>query len=376
MRPKESPSQEPPISYNKIEFFPILVDTHDFMSDDPSPTGTSTILAAEGLTVENVSSLITQDTFSLWKEDCYISRDTAVDLEKVNFAIVHRYASPSERNEELDKHSTELVNLAVACLALIRPTRRSRAMNVSGVITADGTFDSHGFSATHDPADVPEIQKLFSIRKKDIDLLSSVLPEFVQLYQRDERGRMRDEYEPVRMAVQLYEQAYALSYWKARHILWWSAIEALYGNNEDTAIARIYAFFGNHNLADGYQCPIYEKGDIPSFYNPSSESIHTLGTMVPLIYEVRNAAAHGQKVPDSHFNRVSHPFGEAIKLDALAEAATFIVRKTVVDILRRGWRDNFKDRDTREDFWLYQFGLDKKQSKKRLRDMTDSLKQS
>jgi hypothetical protein len=58
----------------------------------------------------------------------------------------------------------------------------------------------------------------------------------------------------------------------------------------------------------------------------------------------------------------------------LAEAATFIIRKTVIEILRKGLRDKFKDRDAREDFWLYQYGLDKNQSKKRLREMNDSLK--
>jgi hypothetical protein len=211
------------------------------------------------------------------------------------------------------------------------------------------------------------------IRKNDIDLLSRVLPEFVMLYEKDSQGNLKDEYEPLRMAVQLYEQAYAISYWKARHILWWSAIEALYGSNEDAAKARIYALFGEKNLVDGYRCVIYETGDMPSCWYPSSSSLHTLGKMVPLIYEVRNASAHGQKVPDSHFRPVAHPFGETIGIDALAEAATFIIRKTVTRILERGLRDKFRDRDTREAFWLYEYGLDKHQSKKRLRQMYEDL---
>jgi hypothetical protein len=97
---------------------------------------------------------------------------------------------------------------------------------------------------------------------------------------------------------------------------------------------------------------------------------------VPVIYEVRNASAHGQKVPDSHFSQVVHPFGETVGIDALAEAATFIIRKTVIEILRRGLRHKFKDRNAREDFWLYQYGLDKKQSKKRLKEMNNSLGQA
>jgi len=62
-----------------------------------------------------------------------------------------------------------------------------------------------------------------------------------------------------------------------------------------------------------------------------------------------------------------------IRLDALAEAATFIIRRTVIEILKRGWRDGFKDRAASENFWLYQYGLDKKQSRKRLKGLEDSL---
>jgi len=88
--------------------------------------------------------------------------------------------------------------------------------------------------------------------------------------------------------------------------------------------------------------------------------------MVPIIYTVRNFSAHGQKVPDSYFSSVAHPFGQTIGIDALAEAATFIIRKTVVEILKRGWRDKFRDKKSQDNFWLYDFGLDKKQSVKRL----------
>jgi hypothetical protein len=365
--------EEPPPSYTKINFVPISVDTHRLLGEEPPPTGTHTISAAENLTIEDVSGLIKADTFSLWKAGCHISKDMADALDRIGFAIVHRFPSSSERGGELQQRSTELLNIVVGCLSLIRPTRRSHATSVHGVIRADGSFDAHGFSGNNDLADVPEIQKLFMVSKNDMNILSRVLPEFVVLYQKDSEGKVRDEYEPLRMAVQLYEQAYAISYWKARHILWWSAIEALYGSNEDAAKARIYALFGEKNLVDGYRCVIYETGDIPSCWYPSPSSLHTLGKMVPLIYEVRNASAHGQRVSDSHFRRVAHPFGETSGIDALAEAATFVIRKTVIRILERGLRDKFRDRDTREAFWLYEYGLDKHQSKKRLREMYEVL---
>lgn len=65
--------------------------------------------------------------------------------------------------------------------------------------------------------------------------------------------------------------------------------------------------------------------------------------------------------------------GQPAEVDVLAEAATFIIRKTVVEILRRGLREKFKDRKILENFWLYDYGLDKAQSKKRLKEMGDLL---
>jgi len=82
-----------------------------------------------------------------------------------------------------------------------------------------------------------------------------------------------------------------------------------------------------------------------------------------------------RKLPIHILSRIPHPLGQGVVgLVALAEAATFIIRKTVIEILKRGWRDKFKDRDCRADFWLYEYGLDRKQSKKRLRELKDILK--
>jgi predicted amino acid-binding ACT domain protein len=369
-RPDESVFEKPPTSYDRIEYFPILVDRIGINADTPS--GTYTILAAENLTIEDVSQVIAPDAFSLWKSECFLSRDTARDLEGTTYAIVRRYSTETERDVKLESYSAEVVDMAVACLSLIRPTRRSRAGSVTGRLIANGVFVPQSFRTTNF-VEVPEIQKLFTIRSQDIDLLRNLLPEFIQLYQRDGTGELKDEYEPIRMAVQLYDQAYEIPHWKARHILWWAAIESLYGNNEDAVIARIYAFLGNKDMSLGFQRSIYEKGDIPSCFTPSPDQDHKLGEVVPLIYRVRNESAHGQKVPNPRFTHVSHPLDCSVcLLDVLAEAVTFIIRKTVIEILRRGFRDKFKDRGTREDFWLREYGLNSKQSKKRLSEMDSS----
>jgi hypothetical protein len=370
--PQESILEKPPNSYDKISMFPINVDRFLIPGDEPPPDGICTILEGENLTVENVSHMITTDTFLLWQQNCTLARDTIDDLRGVTYAIVHRYSAIAERDFQGEKYSGELLDSAVVCLALVRPTRRSRAGRIIGSVNAAGMLDPQSFAAP-EPAEVPEVQKLFAVRNRDVLTLRAILPEFLQLYLKRADGTLKDDYEPLRMAIQLYEQAYAIHYWKARHILWWAAIESLYGNAQDAAMARIFAFFGNKSLVSGYRCSIYEPGDIPRCYPQSSRTDHTLGEMVPLIYEVRNTSAHGQKVPDSHFSSVTHPFGTVNGIEVLAEAATFVIRKTLTEILRLGFRERFKNRDSSENFWLYEYGLNGKQSRKRLKEMQDSL---
>jgi hypothetical protein len=74
---EESVFEKPPSSYNKIHIFPILADTLGYLSEEPPLTGTHTVWADKNLTIEDVSPLITPNTFSLWKKDCSISRATA-----------------------------------------------------------------------------------------------------------------------------------------------------------------------------------------------------------------------------------------------------------------------------------------------------------
>ncbi len=171
------------------------------------------------------------------------------------------------------------------------------------------------------------------------------------------------------MAIQLYNEAYDSHYWKARHILWWSAIEALYGTKSTAAIARIYGLFGKGKLDEGFKTCIYEKGDIPWFFTPTPDSLHTLGEMVPMIYAVRNFSAHGQRVPDSYFTPVAHPTFGSNYVEILSEALTLIIRKTIVEVLLNKHRERFKDRNTQEDFWLHEYYLPKKQCKRKLNEM-------
>ena len=358
-----------PEPYRKITILPIEVDHHAVLEPD-AIRGAHMVLADQSLSIEDISPLLLPDTFSTWKQGCFLAKRDAEKLQGLDYALTHRYSAHGYREGE--GRSKELLDLADACLSLIRPTRKYRVRIIHGLVKENETLAPHGFGLG-EFVEVPLIQRLFSIRTQDVHLLQQILPRFIDLYRKDDSGRIREDYEPVRMAVQLYQQAYANSYWKARHILWWSAIEALYGNAEDSVMARVYAFFGDKDLVRGYETSIYEQGDIPSCYSLTSNNNHTLGEVLPLIYEVRNSAAHGQKVADPNFVPVPHPFGgTAPLLDVLAEAATFIIRKSVVAILSRGICEEFTDREARERFWLNQYGLDNRQSKKRLHALKEA----
>lgn len=77
---EESVIEKPPASYDKIQFFPIS-GTMAGWSEEAPLVGPYQILPSETLTIENVSHLITENTFSLWKNGCHVSKHTAESLE-------------------------------------------------------------------------------------------------------------------------------------------------------------------------------------------------------------------------------------------------------------------------------------------------------
>lgn len=141
---EESVMEKPPTSYHRIHFTPINENVLGW--GEPRLAGPYEILASENLLIENLSHLITEKTFSLWNTECTISKRTAESLASIRFAIVHHRPSASTTDDGLLSPSFSLIDHASSCLALIRPTRKSRVQHIRGVIKTDGTFDPQGFS--------------------------------------------------------------------------------------------------------------------------------------------------------------------------------------------------------------------------------------
>jgi hypothetical protein len=60
------------------------------------------------------------------------------------------------------------------------------------------------------------------------------------------------------------------------------------------------------------------------------------------MYEVRNAIAHGDKVPDRFFAQIYSGYEITARLTILEEAASFIVRASLLKILKNNLLGHFR----------------------------------
>jgi len=295
----------------------------------------------EGARIEAISERFRDGAFDLWKEG--IGTIAWENLKRVRYGLVHRYdPNPTEDEKtgklifgtEAHEHSEMLIRGLDACLRLVRPMRQS-AFLIHGDIRDDGSFDVRGFDTPPpDFVEVTEVQKLFLLRNQDTDDLRTYAPEFLRA--------MRGDFWKYRMAVHFHQLGYFQSLeWKARYLLWCAAIESIYTSHNRghqgkwVATSRIRWFLGENTS-------IYAPGDISHL--PCDPGL-TVGQIVQDLYEMRNFIAHGDKIPDSFFTEIVRDgFGGGVqKSEVLFEAASFIIRASLLRILRDGLLNDFAD---------------------------------
>jgi hypothetical protein len=212
---------------------------------------------------------------------------------------------------------------------------REKAYLVHGTVQEPaGSFSVQGFDV---PAvelmEVPEVQKLFKLRIQDAENLHKYLPDFLLA--------MRGDYWKFKMAVQFYSRGHFQSLdWKARYLLWCSAIESIYTSHlwehqgSLVATSRIKWFLG-------VDTSIYAIGDlVGSLPDPGI----TVGNIVSDLYDMRNFIAHGDRLPNSFFENMRTGLGCGVtKAEVLLEAASFIVRASLIRILNNGLLSHFAD---------------------------------
>ncbi len=295
---------------------------------------------AEGVRIEDVRGRFLGGSFDLWKER--IGGEAFDALGRVRLALVHRYdPRPVIVDGELlgnaprETQSVTLVRLLAACLRLVRPMRQRVSLIHGRIQDADGSFDVGGFDVPPvELIDVPEVQKLFKLRNQDADDLRAYAPEFLRA--------VRGKFWKFKMAVQFYELGYFQTLdWKARYLLWCSAIESIYTSHHRehqgglVATSRIRWFLGENTS-------VYAPGDLSDLLRDPGI---TVGRIVADLYTMRNYLAHGDRIPDLFFFDILREgfSGGVQKPEVLLEAASFIVRTSLLKILRDDLLNHFAD---------------------------------
>ncbi|HLK02841.1 MAG TPA: hypothetical protein VKT53_00270 [Candidatus Acidoferrum sp.] len=288
-----------------------------------------------GVQVENVSSLMPPSDFEYMEPDVGRWKMRSFN-STVKFGLVHRYSLSIHDGDPIRLEKAEFLNTVFALLRIIRPHRRLGG--ASGTIS-DGKAQFNSLTWPHDSLDVPEGVKLFSVRNKDLMELRNLLPTFL--------NAMRGPNWPFRMAVQYYYMGYEQNDWKARYLSWGSsALHALYSHKDQKIIPRVKKFLGEATL-------IYDPAEYPEFEFLEPNPL-TIKDILEDVNEVRHDIAHGDRIPDRFFTvGGGRPTlsGFANYLTVLDDALSFIIRETLLKILRENLLEHFKDRHRYTQYW-------------------------
>jgi hypothetical protein len=294
---------------------------------------------SEHVFLEDIRPLIHENSFG-WIRN-HVSRKDIATLQSIRYALVCRYRPSDPHIGEQDSWAENRVRTAMSCLRIIRPMQESVGFMI-GDVTAKDYLDIRHFENPRHLLEMPELEKLFTLRVQDLILLLRLLPAFEQA--------MAGDIWKFRMAVDFNQAAHFQdSYWKARFILKCSALEALYTSQSPqhkgglVAKERIKFFLGEDTL-------IYEPGDVPDFLQQPEL---TVGDIVDAVYEIRNAIAHGDRVPPK-FRETELRQGVNGGLSAVVvatEAVSVFVRRSLKKILAENLLSQFESNESAEAFF-------------------------
>jgi hypothetical protein len=266
----------------------------------------------------------------------YFEKVSPQEFEKmrlVRFAIVHRYeASAVGVNDRDDQVANQLLHKLAACLRLIRPMRQPAGL-MQGSVLKDGSFDITHAEHPYE-FDVPINQKLFTLRTGDVEKLRHVAPAFMKA--------MAPPIGKFQMAMQFHDAGHLLAhgFWKAKYLVWCSALEALFTSQQTqhkgglVAKSRIKWFLGEHTS-------IYPSGELGEFDKLIDK---TVGGIIDDIYRLRNMIAHGDQVPDedmSRFYRGGLGGEPVLFIEGMFEGLSFIIRNSLLKIVQDRLLDDF-----------------------------------
>jgi hypothetical protein len=154
-----------------------------------------------------------------------------------------------------------------------------------------------------------------------------------------------------RMAVQMYDTGYFQSdHWKIRFFLWTSALEALFTSQTTSehrgsrvARERIKAHLGAGS-------DVYPPGELTRLeQNPAL----TVADVVDEVYCLRNHIAHGDKIPNYYYGQTGRQTlnGKLNRIEMLIENISFLVRRSLLKIMKDGLLAHFQDSPSSESYF-------------------------
>lgn len=299
--------------------------------------------------IEDVASRFLSDEFDVHENG--LGSYATEELKRIKYAIVHRYPQVEidrTTNElpldvEQMKRAERLIREISVCLRLIRPTLQ-RVYYCEGQIRNDGTFTHGKFDVPNPLADVPIHQRLFSVRTEDIQALKMYTPLFL--------NAMDKPFWKFRMAAQLFDAGHWQSTdKKVRFLLWVSALDALFTTQGSGSLhsGKLVAGERIKHLIGG-KIQIYPPGELTSLQkNPGI----TVSDIIGEIYCLRNHIAHGDKLPDYYWALTGrlNDNENISKFDELIEAVSFILRRSLLTILKDGLLPHFADKASSESYY-------------------------
>jgi hypothetical protein len=321
----------------RLNFHFVSLDT---MGIPPFDTSRLPFEVLESVEVADVSALLPPSLFAHMRGE--VGRHRMYYLESTGkFALKHQYevetpfAVTPITPESSEVSSDSLMNLVYACLKLIRPTREQSGVRAE--VGMNGTIGIRSVSFADGRLDLPEGEKLYAIRNKDLELLRNVIQPFLKT--------MQGEYWPFRMAVEYYDRGYAVNDGKARYLYWGSsALHALYSSNNDKITQRVKGFLGADTL-------VYDPADRPEFEFLQPSSL-TIGDLIEDMNEVRNCVAHGRRIANKFFTAKRKGLnGDVTSIQVLEDALGFVIRESLLQILKSNLMEHFKSEQTVSTYW-------------------------
>lgn len=299
--------------------------------------------------IEDVSSLIRKGEFDIHKPG--LGEYRIRELERIKYAIIHRYPQhgldPDTGKYLVDtgqtNRSRKLVQEMAACLRIIRPVT-VYADFCEGEVADNGELYNFAFNEPEPNFSLPINQRLFAFRNEDVQLLRSYAPLF--------RSAMVGSFWKFRMAVQMYDTGYfQTDHWKIRFFLWTSVLEALFTSqnpNREHSGSRVAKERIKEMLGPGTS--VYPPEELSRLEaNPSL----TVADVLDEIYCLRNHIAHGDMIPGHYFQTTGRSSlnGPLVRIDMLIENISFIVRRSLLKIMKDNLLAHFRDAASSEAYF-------------------------